>query len=75
MIEWSLSKFSKSNVMRNLKRRRGTSITAPEIDQVGEFNGQFTDVFNKNDQSEVPFLSRSAPFMDGIVVSKCNQTS
>ena len=26
-------------------------------------------MFNKNDHSEVPFLSRSAPFMDDIVVS------
>ena len=31
--------------------------------------GQFTDVFNKSDHSGVPFLSRSAPFMDDIVVS------
>ena len=31
---------------------------------------QFTDVFNKNDHSEVPFLSRWAPFMDYSVVSK-----
>ena len=27
-------------------------------------------MFNKNDNSEVPFLRRSAPFMDDIVVSK-----
>ena len=27
------------------------------------------DVFNKSDHSEVPFLSRSAPFMDDIVIS------
>ena len=52
-----------------LKRRVGTSITASEIEQAEEFNGQFTDLFNKNDHSEVPFLSRSAPFMDDIVVS------
>ena len=51
-----------------LKRRGGTSITASEIEQAEEFNGQFTDVFNKNDNNEVPFLGRSAPFMD-IVVS------
>ena len=44
-----------------LKRREGTGITASEI--------EFTDVFNKNDHSEVPFLSRSSPFMDDIVVS------
>ena len=52
-----------------LKRRGGTGITASEIEQDEEFNGQFTDVFNKSDHSGVPFLSRSAPFMDDIVVS------
>ena len=52
-----------------LKRRGGTGITASEIEWAEEFNGQFTDVFNKNDHSEVPFLSRFAPFMDDIVVS------
>ena len=52
-----------------LKRRGGTGITASEIEQAEEFNGQFMDVFNKSDHMEVPFLSRSAPFMDDIVVS------
>ena len=52
-----------------LKRRGGTGITASEIEQAEEFNGQFTDVFNKSNHIEVPFLSRSAPFMDDIVVS------
>ena len=52
-----------------LKRRGGTGITASEIEQAEEFNGQFTDVFNKSDHIEVPFLSRSAPFKDDIVVS------
>ena len=52
-----------------LKRRGRTGITASEIEQAEEYNSQFTDVFNKNDQSAVPFLSRSAPFMDDIVVS------
>ena len=33
-------------------------------------NGQFTDVFNKNEHTQVPLLDRSAPFMDDIVVSK-----
>ena len=45
-----------------LKRRGGTGNTASEIEQAEEFNGQFTDVFNKSNHSEVPFLSRSAPF-------------
>ena len=52
-----------------LKRRGGTGITASEIEQAEEFNGQFTDVFNKSDHNEFPFLSRSAPGMDDIVVS------
>ena len=50
-------------------RGGGTAITASEIEQAQEFNGQFIDVFNKNYHNEVPFLSTSAPFMDGIVVS------
>ena len=49
-----------------LKRRGGTGITPSEIEQAGEF----TDVFNERDHSEVPFLSRSAPFMDDIVFLK-----
>ena len=52
-----------------LKRRGGTGIITSEIEQAEEFNGLFTDVFNKNDHSEVPFLSKSAHFMDDIVVS------
>ena len=51
-----------------LKSRRGTGIAASEIEQAEEFNGQFTDVFNKSDHNDVPFLSGSAPFMDDIVV-------
>ena len=34
------------------------------------FNGQFTDVFNKNEHTQVPLLDRSAPFMNDIAVSK-----
>ena len=49
------------------KRRGGTGITASKIEQAEEFDGQFTDVFNKSDHSEVPFLSRSALFMDDVV--------
>ena len=53
-----------------LKRRGGTGITVSETEQADrEFNGQFMDVFNKSDHSEVPFLIWSAPFMDDIVVS------
>ena len=32
--------------------------------------GQFTDVFNKNEHTQVPLLDRSAPFINDIVISK-----
>ena len=53
----------------SLKRRGGTGITASEIEQAEEFNGQFTDLINKSDHSEVPFLSKSSPLIDDSVVS------
>ena len=34
-----------------LKSRGRTGITASKIEQAEEFDGQFTDVFNKNDHS------------------------
>ena len=58
--------LDKSVLKEVCKRRGGTGITASEIEQAEEFNGQFTDVFNASDHIEVPFLSRSAPFMDDI---------
>ena len=67
---WNINSQKKDNQgIPPLKRRGGTGITASEIEQAEESNGQFKDVFNKNDHSEVRFLSRSAPFMDDIVVS------
>ena len=63
-----INRQKKDNVFRP-KKRGGTSITASETEQPEEFNGQLTDVFNNNDHINVPFLSRSAPFMDDIVVS------
>ena len=35
-----------------------------------EFNGQFTDVFNRNEHRQEPFLDRSAHFIEEIVISK-----
>ena len=34
-----------------------------------EINSQFTDVFNKNEHSQVPFPNRLAHFMNDIVIS------
>ena len=53
-----------------LKRKNGKGVAESDLEKAEEFNGQFTDVFNKNEHTQVPLLDRSAPFMDDIVVSK-----
>ena len=53
-----------------LKRKNGKRVTQSDLEKAVEFYGQFTDVFNKNEHTQVPLLDRSAPFMDDIVVSK-----
>ena len=57
-----------------LKRINGNSVAESELEQADEFNGQFTDVFNKNEHSQVPLPNRSAPFMNDIVVSAVGVT-
>ena len=57
-----------------LKRRNGNGVAESELEQADEFNGQFTDVFNKNEHSQVPLPNRSAPFMNDIVVSAVGVT-
>ena len=53
-----------------LKRKNGKDVAQSDLEKAEEFNGQFTDVFNKNGHTQVPLLDRSVPFMDDIVVSK-----
>ena len=53
-----------------LKRKNGKGVSQSDLEKAEEFNGQFTDVFNKNEHTQVPLLDRFAPFMDDIVVSK-----
>ena len=57
-----------------LKRRNGNGVAESELEQAYENNGQFTDVFNKNEHSQVPLPNRSAPFMNDIVVSAVGVT-
>ena len=52
-----------------LRRKNGKSVAQSDLEKVEEFNGQFTDVFNKNEHTQVPLLNRSAHFMNDIVVS------
>ena len=53
-----------------LKKNNGKCVAQSDLEKAEEFNGQFTDVFNKNEHTQVPFLDRSAPFMNDIVISK-----
>ena len=53
-----------------LKRKNGKGVAQSDLEKAEEFNGQFTDGFNKNEHTQVPLLDRSAPFMNDIVVSK-----
>ena len=52
-----------------LKRRNGSGLAESELEQAEEFNGQFTDVFNKSEHTQVPLPNRSAPFLEEIHVS------
>ena len=53
-----------------LKRKNGKGVAQSDLEEAEEFNGQFTDVFNKNEHTQVPLLDKSAPFMNDIAVSK-----
>ena len=52
-----------------LKRRNVNGVAESELEQANEFNGQFTDVSNKNEYSQVPLPNLSVPFMNDIAVS------
>ena len=51
-----------------LKRKNGKGVAQSDLEKAEEFNGQFTNVFNKNEHTLVPLLDRPAPFMNDIVV-------
>ena len=53
-----------------LKRKNGKGVGQSDLKKAEEFNGQFMDVFNKNEHTKVPHLDRSAPFMKDTAVSK-----
>ena len=52
-----------------LKRRNGSGLAESELEKAEEFNGQFTDVFNKSEHTQVPLPNCSAPFLKEIHVS------
>ena len=54
----------------SLKRKKGKGVAQSDLEKAKEFNGQFTDVFNKNEHTQVRLLDRFPPFMNDIAVSK-----
>ena len=54
----------------HLWKGRMESVAQSDLEKAEKFNGEFTDVFNKNEHTQVPLLNRSAPFMNDIAVSK-----
>ena len=50
--------------------KNGKCVAESDLEKAEKFNGQFTDVFNKNEHTQVPLLDRSAPFMNDIVIFK-----
>ena len=52
------------------KRKNGKGVAQSDLEKAEEFNGQFTDVFSKNEHTQVALLDRSASFMNDIAVSK-----
>ena len=53
-----------------LKRKNGKGVAQSNLEKAEKLSSQFTDVFNKNEHTQVPLLDRSAPFMNDIAVSK-----
>ena len=58
------------SLVNSEKKRNGSGIAQSEFKKAEEFNGQFSDVFTKNEYKQVPLMDRSAPFMHDIVVTK-----
>ena len=69
-IDTSIVRKKDTQGIQPLKRKNGKGVAQSDLEKAEEFNGQFTDVFNKNEYSQVPLLDRSAPFMNDIAVSK-----
>ena len=52
----------------HLKRRNDSGLAESATEQAKDFNGQFTDVFSKTSESEIPLLEKSAWLMNDIHV-------
>ena len=51
----------------HLKRKNGKGVAQSDQEKAEEFNGQFTDVSNKNEHTPVPLLDDIAVSKDGVI--------
>ena len=56
------------------KKRNGSYVAQSDLEKEKEFNGQLTNMFNKNEHSQVSLLDRPVPFMEKICVFKGGET-
>ena len=61
-VHIKIAKRKKLITMRN-----GNGVAESEMEQTDEFNGQFKDMFRKNEHSQIHLQNRSVPFMNDIV--------
>ena len=52
-----------------LKRRNRSGLAESELEQAEKFNGQFKDVFNKSEHTQVPLPNCLALFLEEMHVS------
>ena len=45
----------------DLKRKNGKCVAQSDLEKAEEFNGQFTDVFHKNEHTQVPRFRDVSP--------------
>ena len=52
-----------------MKRKNGKGVAQSDLEKAEEFNGQFMDVFNKNEHTQVPLLDMNdtAVSKDGVI--------
>ena len=58
-----LTSFIQDSADKHISSKTGKDVAQSDLEKAEEFNGQFTDVFSKNEHTYVPLLDRSAPFL------------
>ena len=53
-IGTSIVRKKDTQCIPSLNRKNGKGVAQSDLEKAEEFNGQFKDVFNKNEQTQVP---------------------